>query len=418
MQYSSELFRSEAIEGQKKNNLGNAILLPKTNHQLLAFVILCWFVLFCALLIAANYTSTATVTGWLVSSKPSIDVIAKEPHGVITSAYVENGQHVVAGAPLLKVSRNASILSYESNREQIESLNKSRILLQDRKQILANKQAQQIKQDDGLIISHQQQLQLKLIQLNNIQVQIDEALLHEQKLHALWRNKSIDKLAHQNQKEKRQALQLQLELQLESKLNIDRTLLVLKQSKVSNNLDLEHALNSIASEAQKVKQEIRRLKGVDSYLIRSPIDGIVHNLQTYVGEPIGSNLPLMQITPSDNPLTARLYVPSTHAGFIQENQTVQMKMQAFPYQKFGMSSGTITHISSQILLPHQVKRLPIALSEPVFIAEVSLDKAHMNANGMDVELKAGMLFQAEIVLSKHKLWAWLLSPITRIKGSI
>jgi membrane fusion protein len=75
-------------------------------------------------------------------------------------------------------------------------------------------------------------------------------------------------------------------------------------------------------------------------------------------------------------------------------------------------------VSQQILLPHQVKRLPMQLTEPVFLINAILDNQQLNANGDKVELKAGMLFQAEITLSNRSLLEWLLSPIYSLRGTI
>jgi membrane fusion protein len=418
MQHSTELFRKEAIEGQNKNNLGEAMLLPKTNHQILAVTLICWFLFLCGLLLNANFSSKATVNGWLVSSKPSIDIMAKEANGMIKSIQISNGHQVLKGQVLLEVSRNASALINENYQQQFDSLLQQRKLLEKRELILINKFQQQQRENTGTIQSYQQHLKVNFGITKKLEKQAIQATNEEEVLLSLLQNSSISKSTYNTQKEKRQAIEFQLAQTHSTKLDFEQRLLSAKQNQVSSKIASDEERNTLESKLQRTIQEIKRFEGVGDYLIKSPIDGIVHNLQATNGETIGSNIPLMQITPLNNPLKAVLYVPSNNVGFIKKKQLVQLKLNAFPYQKFGMSKAEVSHVSQQILLPHQVKRLPIQLNGPVFLIEATLDTQEVSANGDTAELKAGMLFQAEITLSNRSLLEWLLSPIYSLRGQI
>jgi membrane fusion protein len=418
MQHSAELFRQEAIQGQNSNNLGEAMLLPKTNHLVITTILVCWFLLLCGLLLNANFSSKATVNGWLVSSKSSIDIMAKEANGIIKSTLISNGQEVLKGQVLIEISRNVTSLLNGNYQQQFYSLMQQRELLEERKTILVNKYQQQENQNDGLIHSYQQHLSVNIQIEKKLNQQVNEASVEEALLLSLLQVKSIPKLSYSAQKEKRQAIELRLAQGYSTKLEFEQRLLSVKQNQVSNKIALAEELNTLASNLQRITQEIKRFEGASDYVIKSPIDGIVHNLQATNGETIGSNMPLLQITPLNNPLKAVLYVPSNHAGFIKNKQLVQLKLSAFPYQKFGMSTAQVSYVSQQILLPHQVKRLPVQLTEPVFLINAVLDNQQLNANGDTVELKAGMLFQAEITLSNRSLLEWLLSPIYSLRGTV
>jgi membrane fusion protein len=418
MQHSTELFRQEAIQGQNSNNLGEAMLLPKTNHQVITTILVCWFLLLCGLLLNANFSSKATVNGWLVNSKPSIDIVAKEANGIIKSTLISNGQEVLKGQVLIEISRNVSSLLNGNYQQQFHSLMQQRELLEKRQIILVNKYQQQESQNDSLIHSYQQHLNVNIQIEKNLNQQVNEASVEEAVLLSLLQVKSIPKLSYNAQKEKRQAIELQQAQRYSTKLEFEQRLLSVEQNQVSDKIALQEELNTLESNLQRITQEIRRFEGASVYLIKSPIDGIVHNLQATNGETISGNMPLLQITPLNNPLKAVLYVPSNHAGFIKNKQLVKLKLNAFPYQKFGMSNAQVSYVSQQILLPHQVKRLPMQLTEPVFLIYAILDNQQINANRNKGELKAGMLFQADITLSNRSLLEWLLSPIYSLRGTI
>jgi membrane fusion protein len=125
----------------------------------------------------------------------------------------------------------------------------------------------------------------------------------------------------------------------------------------------------------------------------------------------------MQLSPNQAFLEARLYIPSDQAGFIRTKQQIKLKLNAFPYQKYGMSDATIATVSEHILLPQQLTESPFQVNQPVLIATARLHTDTINANGQQIELKPGMLFSAEVVLSERKLWEWLLNPILSLRGS-
>jgi hypothetical protein len=62
--------------------------------------------------------------------------------------------------------------------------------------------------------------------------------------------------------------------------------------------------------------------------------------------------------------------------------------------------------------------VPFVLQGPVFIAEAALTSQTLSANGKQIHLKDGMLFEAEIELAEMQLWEWLLKPILSLRGTV
>ena len=94
-----------------------------------------------------------------------------------------------------------------------------------------------------------------------------------------------------------------------------------------------------------------------------------------------------------------------------------MRFDAFPYQRFGFIESTIVRIDKALITPNEVQ-LPVTLNEPVYRLRATLQKQTMNAFGKQLELKSGMLFEADIMLEKRSLIDWLLEPIYSLKGRI
>lgn len=117
-------------------------------------------------------------------------------------------------------------------------------------------------------------------------------------------------------------------------------------------------------------------------------------------------------------LQAQLYAPSRSAGFVAPGQQVWMRLQAFPYQKFGMLPGEVIEVS---LTPVQPQDLPAGMAqalmaaaeaqEPLYRITVALRRDSVHAFGHAQPLKAGMLLEADVVQDRRAIWEWVMEPL-------
>jgi len=111
-------------------------------------------------------------------------------------------------------------------------------------------------------------------------------------------------------------------------------------------------------------------------------------------------------------------VPSRAIGFVTQGQTVRIRFDAFPYQRFGIYEGQVAVISKHVLLPQELP-IPFAdLKEPVYRITVNLKKQYVMAYGKQFPLQAGMSLDADIILEKQTLFRWILDPLISLKGRI
>ncbi len=133
-------------------------------------------------------------------------------------------------------------------------------------------------------------------------------------------------------------------------------------------------------------------------------NGAVHAAATTAGAP--------------SALQAQLYAPSRAAGFVAPGQPVWMRLQAFPYQKFGLLPGEVTEVSRT---PVQPQDLPAGMAqalmsaaqaqEPLYRITVALHRDSVQAFGQAQPLKAGMILDANVVQERRAIWEWVLEPL-------
>lgn len=92
-----------------------------------------------------------------------------------------------------------------------------------------------------------------------------------------------------------------------------------------------------------------------SYLITSPVDGIVSYLQSLsTNQFIPSGTSLFAILPEHERFVAQLEIPKLGYGKVQKGQQVLLKLDHFPFQEYGQLKGTVEHIS---LIPDEDRYL-------------------------------------------------------------
>jgi membrane fusion protein len=132
---------------------------------------------------------------------------------------------------------------------------------------------------------------------------------------------------------------------------------------------------------------------------------------------------LASLLPADAKLQAHLFAPSSAVGFVRADQTVQLRYQAFPYQKFGHQSGAVAQVSRSPLQAAELAGLPLAAAimasgEPLYRITVTLNQQSVAAYGKAQTLSPGMQLEADVQLDRRRLIEWLFEPVLGIAGRV
>lgn len=164
--------------------------------------------------------------------------------------------------------------------------------------------------------------------------------------------------------------------------------------------DLKNTYNNL-SQAELEWEKTKQRQGF--MILRSPIDGVVQQLQTYtIGGVATAAQTLMIIAPEKDQLEVEATISNQDIGFIQPGQDVILKIAAFPYTRYGYITGKVKHISLDAI---QDEKLGF-----VFSTTISMDKNYLNINDSRAYLKQGMLVSAEIKTDKRNIMDYFLSP--------
>lgn len=138
--------------------------------------------------------------------------------------------------------------------------------------------------------------------------------------------------------------------------------------------------------------------------LRAPVDGSVQQLTVHtVGGVVTPAQALMAVVPSEESLEVEATVLNKDIGFIRPGQRATVKVESFPYTRYGYLEGTVETISHDAA---QDEKLGL-----VFPARVRLTDTKLVVDGVRVALTPGMSLSVEIKTGKRRLIDYLLSPL-------
>lgn len=179
--------------------------------------------------------------------------------------------------------------------------------------------------------------------------------------------------------------------------------------------ELATRLSAIDQRTSEFKQRLAEANLRSGVELTAPRAGRVAAVLVKPGEHVGGERNLVLLVDEGEPLQAQLFVPTRGAGFLRVGQEVRLRLQAFPYQRFGYQQGEILEVSRATLSPTEIDA-PVQLREPVYAVRVAMNAQTIMAFGKAQALQAGMLLDADIVTDRPRIIEWILEPLFSLRG--
>lgn len=198
----------------------------------------------------------------------------------------------------------------------------------------------------------------------------------------------------------------------------------------------ESLASEVARKADDMAQQFNKAAArLDRTRLVAPIDGTVQQLAvTTIGQVVTPGQQLLVIVPDHRQLVIEATISNQDIGFVKVGQDAVIKLDAFPYTRFGTLHAKVIKIANDAVDEQDAKRAqanetalansanlatPLAQGQQqdfVFPVTLSLDADAMKINGTVIPLSSGMTVYAEIVTDKRRVIDYVLSPISKIKS--
>src|SRR5258708_888809 len=165
--------------------------------------------------------------------------------------------------------------------------------------------------------------------------------------------------------------------------------------------------------------------------MRAPVSGVVQKIDaTTIGQVVTSAQSLVTIVPDGTPLIVEATVSNQDIGYLKAGQPVEIKVDTFPFQKYGTLRGTLTWVSADAEDKNaassdlDTRSGAHATEEPqsaannqnagyVYKAHVLTEQTQFVVEGSPRPMRAGMTVQADIVTDRRRVIDFFLSPVVK-----
>lgn len=413
-------FRAQAIENKKQRLHGDVLLLPRLSHTLIVGCIFIWVVLVFLWLCKGHYARKETVIGWLEPPAGVVRVYA-ETMGTIQKIYVAEGNYVEQDQPLMLIQQQAVLNSGQQlSAELLHEYEVQKLLIE--KQISSTQKIYEGRARDisKKILAEQQEQVMLEEQLTTLSQRYQLVSAQAQRYNALKQSGHVSSAEYDTVIGQELALKSDQQNLLRNSITQKNTIEQLQTEQASLPNEFANTLSQLQAKLSDISQQMTQISGQSTRIIKAARAGIVNNLQAREGQQIAANANnlLLTLIPKDAQLCAHLLIPVRSAGFVEIGQQLNIRYDAFPFQKFGLYSGEIEQISKTVLLPNELLNTPLLIKEPVYRMTAKIMQPNVQAYGQDFPLKPGMTLSADIRLSDRTLIQWLLEPLYSLKGRL
>ncbi len=352
----------------------------------------------------------ATASGEIIPSS-RVTPIQALGGGLLQEIKVKEGDYVRKGDPLVKLNPTLSETEFQRlralaklkrenlNRLEAERNGKSQTgsFLQDE---LLSARAKEIHAKINRQLSVVKAAQAAL---RRVQIHLSLADTKRQSLGMLFQHGAIPRIDYLEAQTEFASLQ---EEYVAKEQEITQAKEELKQLEAAQRSEILTQLTQEQQDLANLEGQLAQAKEQrDRDTIPASVSGTVYNIKVAkTGATLQPGEELLSIAPEGEELIVEAKVLNRDIGFVKPGMPVKVKLETFPYQEFGILSGTVEKVSANSVNNQQ--------EGLVFPARVRLKQHSVRVRGQEVPLTPGMAVTAEIVTRQRTVLSFVLEPIT------
>jgi membrane fusion protein len=415
----SGLFRQQALDAASESSMGSIHLATPLARKVYATVVFALFLACLGFVFFGSYTSRITADGQIISSTGVVQLYA-ERSAIVSGILVSVGQHVRKGQPLIRYStRQASGRLEDVDAKLANEIGEQAALLSG--QIGSIDRSYALKARDA----HRR---LALLRAQQAQVRHQATLLAEQsellqarmqKYESLRESRYISELEFDSHRKEALAAQVQLDDVRGQASQLDMQVSGVENEIASLPLEVVREKDGIKGQVSQLDQAMIQVQARRDWQVLSPVDGIVVTLPVKPGLAVKAGRLVTTVLPRGSRMQAVLLVPGTAAGLVEPSQPVLMRMDAFPYQKFGHLRGRIAGVDRNPTSEADVAEIyGMRAQQPAYLASIVLAGQSVQDGAKRYDILPGMHFQADVMLERRRLIEWIAGPIAGFKQKL
>ncbi|MGO9357202.1 MAG: HlyD family type I secretion periplasmic adaptor subunit [Xanthobacteraceae bacterium] len=222
----------------------------------------------------------------------------------------------------------------------------------------------------------------------------------------------------------------ELEINRAKIASLDAAILGLEQKIVATTAEIRTtAMGDLSKARERVRAAEEALakatRRADLQTLRAPISGTVQQMHiATIGAVVTPAQQLLSVVPDDDRVEVEAVLENRDVGFVGVGQRVELKIDAFPFTRYGLLSGTVKSVDRDAEAApvsqsnvQGAERLAdetdhIEGSERLrYTVHIALEPGSFDVDGRAASLLPGMSVKAEILTGKRRIIDFLLAPL-------
>lgn len=423
------MFRGQAIAAHTRLQHGWAHIFQPWRDSVpvvVAMVLVLAFGIFCGM---GQLTRKASIVGVLTHPAGTVSMRARDA-GQVAEVRVQEGDHVNAGDLLVVIDTEHVALARDGKlvataEDASASIRARAAQLESEKQARSRFYAARVRSAEERAVSLARQMQHAQAEIDSLRQRGDLANAAARRLAALADEGFVPTAQVQASQDAALDASSRLEAarRAAAALASDRASAATEAQSLRQQMmgELAALQRSIESSREEALQNATRQR----LAITAPADGTVSALQLSHGQTVQPGEQLLDFLPdADNRaerggddraarVQVQLFASGRTVGFVKPGQVVNVRFEAFPFQKFGMFKGKVAAVSRTPYAPAEIPQ-SVAAREPMYRVVVELDAGAVALRSSGLVFRPGMPVAADVLLETRAIWEWALEPLIAI----
>ncbi|HBR2878724.1 TPA: HlyD family secretion protein [Klebsiella pneumoniae] len=421
---NNKLYRTEAIEYKRHHWRGKALLLAGLPAWLIVLLSTLFLIALIVAVIFCKFTQRIDVKGEVITLPHSINVFSPQ-QGFIIKQYVKIGDLVKKNQPLyeIDVSRNTS--SGNVSAAQVESINEKIYNSEEIIKKLVHNKKQTLNALNEQLKTSTDSLKLTIRMLQNTQAGLKK--MHDNL--ASYDKYLSDGLITKDQYNYQHSLYFQQQSAYQSlvsqKMQLESQITQLNSDKVTKAADFDNQISSQYNQTNDYKNQLIESNANGNLIVKATADGRIESLSATQGQTVDNGSSLAQIKPIGNvEYYLILWLPNNSIPYLKIGDSINIRYDAFPADKFGQFPGEIISISSMPASRQEMSEYTNVNNGStqqelaLYKAIVKIKDKEFSYKGKTLSLSNGLKAQAVVFLEERPLYMWMFTPIYKISQSV
>lgn len=187
--------------------------------------------------------------------------------------------------------------------------------------------------------------------------------------------------------------------------------------------DTEAQIAAVQAEIAQTKNQIESSQfQLTQYTLKAPVAGTIYafpiqNAEATVesGDTIAAIAQVKNNLYPESDLVLRAKMPSSETAFLKTGLPAKIKLDAYPFQDYGIVDGHVSWISPDSKVNSNPQTGQIDEQGEFFELEISVDRAYIATADEQIAITPGQTATAEVIVRQRRLIDYFLEPFKKLK---